>query len=203
MKAEMNGLNERVVERLTKLKMYISTAESCTGGMLSALITDVPGSSLVMSESIVTYSNEAKMTELGVSADTLLEKGAVARETAIQMAEGVCRRTGADVGVGITGIAGPGGGTETKPVGTVFAAISILGETSAFHLRIEGTRGEVREETCRFVLERLLELLPDADRKLNLQELTAVIREKTASKMKDVLKKVQIIEPAKKFFKKG
>ena len=115
----MDGLNEKLVALLRERGLRISSAESCTGGLFSAYITDVPGSSEVLDESIVTYSNEAKMRELGVKEKTLRSLGAVSRETARQMAEGICRHTGAEIGVGITGIAGPGGGTDKKPVGTV------------------------------------------------------------------------------------
>lgn len=156
MKAEMHGKNERLVELLRDNGMYISSAESCTGGLFSALITDVAGASDVLCESIVTYSNEAKMRELGVSAKTLEAYGAVSEDTARQMAEGICRHTGADVGVGITGIAGPGGGTAEKPVGTVYAGICVNGKTEVMHMRLSGSRAEVREQTCAAVMERLI-----------------------------------------------
>lgn len=164
MKAEMNGLNDELVGCLTGRGLHISTAESCTGGLLSALITEVSGASEVFNESIITYSDEAKMRELGVSERTLNEYGAVSHDTAMQMAEGICARTGAEIGVGITGIAGPGGGTDKKPVGTVYVGISVCGSTKVFHLRVNGTRNQVREETCRFVLQSLLdELCKTAD----------------------------------------
>ncbi len=164
MKAEMDGMNAELVGYLTGKGLHISTAESCTGGLLSALITEVPGSSAVLDEAVVTYSNEAKMRELGVRAETLERYGAVSGRTARQMAEGICARTGAEIGVGITGIAGPGGGSEKKPVGTVYAGISVNGATSVYHLRIGGTRNEVREETCRFVFGRLLELVRENEK---------------------------------------
>ena len=153
----MNGLNEKLIELLREKQLKISSAESCTGGMLAALITDVSGSSEVFDESIVTYSNEAKMRELGVRKSTLDRVGAVSRATAYEMARGICRRTGADIGVGITGIAGPGGGTPEKPVGTVYVGLNICGDISIYHLHIIGDRGQVREETCRFVLEKIIE----------------------------------------------
>ena len=153
----MNGLNEKLIALLREKRLKISSAESCTGGMLAALITDVTGSSEVFDESIVTYSNEAKMRELGVRKSTLDRVGTVSRATAYEMARGICRRTGADIGVGITGIAGPGGGTPEKPVGTVYVGLNICGDISVYHLHIIGGRGQVREETCRFVLEKLIE----------------------------------------------
>lgn len=160
MKAEMNGINETLVSRLTARGLHISSAESCTGGLFSALITEVSGASEVLDESIVTYSNEAKMRELGVSARTLEQYGAVSRPTAEEMCLGICRHTGAEIGVGITGIAGPTGGTAEKPVGTVYVGLCIDGQPYVFHLLINGTREQVREETCRFVFTKLLELVP-------------------------------------------
>lgn len=161
MKAEVSGLNERLVELLRGQKKIISAAESCTGGLFSALITDVPGSSEIISESIVTYSNEAKMRELGVSGRTLDSFGAVSGETAGEMAEGIRRHTGADIGVGITGIAGPGGGTPEKPVGTVYAAIADDNGTAVFHMLHGGDRAKVRESTCARVFSELIARLDD------------------------------------------
>lgn len=155
----INEISGSLVKLLQKSNLTISSAESCTGGLFSAYITDVSGASEVFEESIITYSNEAKMRELGVKSETLESFGAVSRQTAIQMAEGIAFRTGADIGVGITGIAGPGGGTAEKPVGTVYAAISFCGKTSVYHLLINGTRSEVRNETCRFVMENIIEKL--------------------------------------------
>ncbi len=142
------NINEKVVKKLIEKKLLISAAESCTGGLFTALITDVAGSSEILEESIVTYSNAAKMRELGVLEDTLNSVGAVSYDTAKQMAEGIRRHTGADIGVGITGIAGPGGGTPEKPVGTVFTAVSYNGETTVKELHLEGTRSEIRKQTC-------------------------------------------------------
>ena len=162
MNIDMNGINIDVVNILIERNLHISSAESCTGGLFSALITDVPGSSEIFDESIVTYSNEAKMIELGVKEETLRRFGAVSRQTAKEMAEGICAHTNADIGVAITGIAGPGGGSENKPVGTVFAALHTSNGTDVYHLLINGSRSQVREETCRFVFEKLVELLKDS-----------------------------------------
>ena len=109
-----------VVRKLLEKGLTISSAESCTGGMFAAALTDVPGVSKCFDRSLVTYSNEAKMAELGVSANTLREYGAVSEETALEMAEGVKRASGSDIGISVTGIAGPGGGSEDKPVGLTY-----------------------------------------------------------------------------------
>lgn len=153
---DTEGLAKNVIKMLIDKKLTISTAESCTGGLLSAMLTEIPGASEVINECIVTYSNEAKMRELNVPEETLKRYGAVSYDTAKEMAEGVCKKTGSDIGIGITGIAGPGGGTEEKPVGTVFVGISVLGQTSVYELHLKGDRSEVRYQTCCFVLDTLV-----------------------------------------------
>ncbi len=117
-------LNQVVVRLLTERKQTLALAESCTGGYLANLITDVPGASVVFPGSVVSYSNEVKQNLLGVRAQTLEKHGAVSEATAREMAEGVRQRFQTDYGLGITGIAGPGGGTAEKPVGTVFIALA-------------------------------------------------------------------------------
>ena len=155
MEAEVNGLNEAVVKLLAEKKMTISSAESCTGGLFSALITNVPGASDILNEAFVTYANSAKMKYLGVKEETLEKHGAVSHETAFEMAEGLRARTGADVAVGITGIAGPGGGTKEKPVGLVYAGVCVNGKTEVIEMRHDGTREQVREKTCIEVLKNI------------------------------------------------
>ncbi|MBQ7624020.1 MAG: competence/damage-inducible protein A [Clostridia bacterium] len=124
----VSSLEEVVVRGLCEKGLTIAAAESCTGGLLLKRLTDIPGSSGCVSGGFVTYSNEMKENLLGVSHDTLLKHGAVSEETAFEMARGVCKVTGADIGVAITGIAGPGGGTPEKPVGTIFCAVCYKGE---------------------------------------------------------------------------
>jgi PncC family amidohydrolase len=109
---------------LTAAGLTLALAESCTGGLVCSRITDVPGSSDYLKGGAVTYSNAAKQQLLGVEADTLETAGAVSEQTALQMARGARRLFGADIGVSVTGIAGPGGGTPEKPVGLVYVAIS-------------------------------------------------------------------------------
>ena len=155
MKAEVNELNGEVVKLLAEKKMTISSAESCTGGLFSALITNVPGASDILNEAFVTYANSAKMKYLGVKEETLGNHGAVSRETAFEMAEGLRARTGADVTVGITGIAGPGGGTKEKPVGLVYAGVCVNGKTEVIEMHHDGTREQVREKSCIEVLKNI------------------------------------------------
>jgi nicotinamide-nucleotide amidase len=120
---------ERIVVRLLTGKSWkLATAESCTGGLIANRITNVPGSSVVFTHGFVTYANEAKIDLLGVSAEDLDAFGAVSEPVAKQMAEGALRVSGADVAVSITGIAGPSGGSEEKPVGTAWLALAVRGE---------------------------------------------------------------------------
>lgn len=121
---EEKSIEETVGGLLSKRKLKIAAAESCTGGLVSSKITNVPGSSEYFMDGIVAYTNEAKIEFLGVKKKTIVTYGAVSRETAIEMAEGARIRLGADIGLSTTGIAGPGGGTKTKPVGLVWIGYS-------------------------------------------------------------------------------
>ena len=120
--AQLVDLARQVVEANRDAGRRIATAESCTGGLVAAALTEIPGSSDVLEAAFVTYSNEAKQDVLGVSSDVLETFGAVSVATAWAMAQKALAKTGADVAVAVTGIAGPGGGTEKKPVGTVVFA---------------------------------------------------------------------------------
>lgn len=133
-----------VCRMLTKRGMTVAAAESCTAGMFTAMIADNPGASAVLREGVVTYSNEAKEKYLGVSHDTLAQFGAVSPQTAREMAEGIRRASGADVGVGITGIAGPDGGTAEKPVGLVYVGVAHRDGVSVRELNLIGTRQKIR-----------------------------------------------------------
>ena len=152
---EEEKLVEYIVTELEKRKMTISTAESCTGGMVASTIVDYPGASAVFMDGIVTYSNEAKMKFLGVEVDTLEKHGAVSHETAKEMCEGAARVSKTDIGISTTGIAGPGGGTPEKPVGTVYIGITISGDTFTKHLRLGGSRTEIRRRATYELLNEL------------------------------------------------
>ena len=117
-------LEEMVGQQLLAQGLTIACAESCTGGLLTSRLTDIAGSSAYVMGSVVSYTNRIKETLVGVQHETLLAHGAVSEETAREMAEGIRRAIKTDIGVGITGIAGPGGGTKEKPVGLVFIAVS-------------------------------------------------------------------------------
>ena len=139
-------LEELVVRELLRKGKTLATAESCTGGLLSKRITDVSGASQVFEMGAVTYANRIKEQVLGVSHQTLEEHGAVSPQTAAQMAEGIRRAAGSDLGIGITGIAGPGGGTPEKPVGLVYIALSD-GETTWVRRMNPGSAGRPRSRS--------------------------------------------------------
>ena len=120
--AEIEALAGDILERCRQSQLKLVTAESCTGGLISAALTEIAGSSDVFDRGFVTYSNDAKMAMLGVPADILAAHGAVSAETARAMAAGALETSGADVAIAVTGIAGPGGGTAEKPVGLVHIA---------------------------------------------------------------------------------
>lgn len=122
-------LETAIVRLLTERKQTLALAESCTGGGLANRITNVPGASAVLIASLVTYANEAKQKFVGVRPETLAAHGAVSEATAREMAEGARQATGADYALSVTGIAGPGGGSEAKPVGTVFLGLATPSET--------------------------------------------------------------------------
>ena len=146
-----------VVELLQKNKLKVTFAESCTGGLLSARLVNVPGASEVFKSSVVTYSNKAKRKLLGVNKCTLKVFGAVSSQTAAEMATGAMRRLGADVSVSITGIAGPGGGTDKKPVGLVYIACNVLGNVTVKECHFSGERLDVRMAS----VEAALNLMKD------------------------------------------
>ncbi|MCX7842426.1 MAG: competence/damage-inducible protein A, partial [Clostridia bacterium] len=141
---ENKELEQVAGELLIESNKTIAIAESCTGGMVSSRLTNVPGISKVFERSVVTYSNKSKMESLGVKAETLEKYGAVSRETAEEMAAGVRSAAGTMLGVSITGIAGPGGGTDTKPVGLVYIAIADENGVSGKELRLWGDRNRIR-----------------------------------------------------------
>ncbi len=148
----------KLVREFSQRGWMVATAESCTGGMIAAAITDIAGSSAVLDRGFVTYSNEAKQEMIGVSAATLEAHGAVSKQTAIEMAEGALQQSRAAYAVSVTGIAGPDGGSAEKPVGLVHMAMARkVGETEHRELRLHGLdRAAVREATVTEALTILL-----------------------------------------------
>ena len=143
----------------------LATAESCTGGWIAKVLTDVAGSSQWFDGGVVAYSNAAKTELLGVPSETLAVHGAVSEETARAMADGARRRFAVDLAVAVTGIAGPGGGTPDKPVGTVHFAWAAPDRVMAARRIFAGSRESVRRQTVALALERLVDLVWDDERR--------------------------------------
>jgi nicotinamide-nucleotide amidase len=143
--------------------IMLATAESCTGGMIIAALTDIAGSSAVVDRGLITYSDEAKMEMLGVSAATLQAHGAVSRETVLEMAAGALARSRAGLALAVTGIAGPGGGSPEKPVGLVWFGVALKGGPVAAELNMFADNGRdfIRRETVKHALEIGLRALGD------------------------------------------
>jgi nicotinamide-nucleotide amidase len=158
--ADITTAAEGIIRDFTAAGLMVSTAESCTGGLIAGALTEISGSSAVVDRGFVTYTNTAKMQMLGVQEETLLRFGAVSEETARQMVHGALFRSKADLAVAVTGIAGPGGGSPGKPVGLVhLAAKSRSGKL--FHRKMlygDIGRTDVRLATIRTALQMLIEI---------------------------------------------
>lgn len=147
------------------LKTYglkLTTAESCTGGLLAGTFLNVPGASEIYDEGYVTYANSAKRKLLGVKKKTLKKHGAVSRQTAKQMAKGAANAAGADVAISVTGIAGPDGGSEEKPVGLVYIGCYALGKTRVRECRFTGDRRQIRSQSVQTAMEFAIECIQKA-----------------------------------------
>ena len=163
MEQNLLSLSAKVGSILFARGYTISTAESCTGGLLSHSLTGIAGSSAYFIGGVVAYSNQIKVQALGVQEQTLIEFGAVSEQTACEMAEGIRNQFNADIGLSTTGIAGPTGGTADKPVGLVWIGISTPGGTQAFECHFEGDRLEVMRKTVKALLTRLLTQLKGSE----------------------------------------
>lgn len=163
---DVDSLEQVVVQEMTARGLTLATAESCTGGLMGKRITDVPGASACYLGGVVSYQNEVKENLLGVRHETLITKGAVSEDTACQMAEGVRKTLGADIGISTTGVAGPGGGTPEKPVGLIYVGISTKDKTWAVRiLRPRQSRESLRRlasSTAFDLVRRHLEGLDNA-----------------------------------------
>ena len=152
----ISSLAKTLVLQCIENKVTFGTAESCTGGLISAFITDIAGASAVFYGGIVSYDNSIKEKLLGVHAETLREKGAVSSETALEMSAGAVRALGVDLAVSVTGIAGPGGGTDKKPVGLVYISVASQKGLSVTENHFSGDRESVRLQTVQKALSLLL-----------------------------------------------
>lgn len=158
--SELHEQARQLAGELSRRGWRLGCAESCTGGFLAKVLTDLPGSSQWFCGSLVCYANEAKRAVLGVPADLLERHGAVSEACALAMADGACEQLGADLAVAITGIAGPDGGSADKPVGTVWiATVERFGAASARCHRFSGDRDAVRQQAVASAIDALLERL--------------------------------------------
>lgn len=144
---------ESEIGKILKEKcLTIACAESCTGGLLSNRLTDVPGSSKYFKGAIVAYSNDVKISALNVNRETLDNFGAVSEETAIEMAKNVRQILNTDIGISVTGIAGPSGGSEEKPVGLVYVSVSGINGDMTKSFNFKGSRSEIKQKTVEAIL---------------------------------------------------
>lgn len=150
-----DSIEYTLAEILCNNKLTISTAESCTGGMVAAKLISYPGISSAFLEGAVTYSNEAKIRRLGVKKETLDVYGAVSEETAREMVEGIAKESSSNTSIATTGIAGPGGGTNEKPVGLVYIAVHVNDNTTIEKCNFSGNREEVRVSATNYALKML------------------------------------------------
>ena len=150
------ALVQELAEALTARGLHCATAESCTGGLIGAMLTSVSGSSEWYVGGVISYSNSVKMGLLGVREEDLKDQGAVSEPVVRSMALGACRATGADISCAVSGVAGPGGGSPEKPVGTVWIGWSRQGETRALKFLFSGDRDEVRAQTAREAVKGML-----------------------------------------------
>ena len=157
---ELRDLAEQLGQCMQAKGLKLASAESCTGGWLAKIITDIPGSSAWFTGAVVSYSNEAKQSLLGVDAATLDEFGAVSGETVLEMSDGLFEHTDADVAISVSGIAGPDGGSDDKPVGLVWLSWGKRNKSVfANPFNFEGNREEVRKQSIKQALNNLLDLL--------------------------------------------
>lgn len=161
MDKDLKRLSSRIGRLLTAKALTVAAAESCTGGLLSHVLTGVSGSSQYFVGGVVAYSNQIKEMILGVNPNTLLQHGAVSEQTACEMAAGIREKFGTDIGLSTTGIAGPTGGTPTKPLGLVWIGFSTQENTRAIECHFKGGRTGVKTSTVEKVLTILMEDLEE------------------------------------------
>jgi nicotinamide-nucleotide amidase len=160
---EETSIQEVLVQMLIKRELTVATAESCTGGLIAKFLTDIPGSSSVVKGGWVTYANEMKMRELGVPEDMLIKHGAVSEPVALHMAKSARQQADSDLAVSVTGIAGPDGGSDEKPVGTVWMGIADRNGATARRFLFNGTRDTVRDRTAKMACQMLRMTLLNED----------------------------------------
>jgi nicotinamide-nucleotide amidase len=161
LRTRIAALSRRLGRLLAENGLTLSVAESCTGGMVGAAVTAVPGSSAYFTGGIISYANEAKRSVLGVPAAVLARNGAVSAETAIAMAAGARRLFSSDCAISITGVAGPGGGTRKKPVGLVYVGIANGRIVRSFEYKFRGSRQEIRTQAVEMAIKKMIKTISD------------------------------------------
>lgn len=152
-------MEEKLVSLLMEKGLTVTTAESCTGGMIASKIVNVSGASEVFHAGFVTYANSAKEAYAGVLSETLQTYGAVSSQVALEMARGVAKTAGAEVGISVTGIAGPGGGSVEKPVGLVYIGCHVCGKTDYKEFHFTGDRLTIRQKSAKEAIKFAIEML--------------------------------------------
>ena len=152
-------MEEKLVSLLMEKGLTVTTAESCTGGMIASKIVNVSGASEVFHAGFVTYANSAKEAYAGVLSETLQTYGAVSSQVALEMARGVAKTAGAEVGISVTGIAGPGGGSVEKPVGLVYIGCYVCGKTDYKEFHFTGDRLTIRQKSAKEAIKFAMEML--------------------------------------------
>ena len=158
-------------EQLSELGLTLSVAESFTGGMIAHVITNAPGSSRYFQGGVIAYANEVKMNILGVTEQTLIDHGAVSRETVLEMAKGVRMALGTDIGISSSGIAGPDGGSPEKPVGLAWIGLSAAQKEYAEQFIFEGHRLEIKAQAVQTALDRLINFLAQLTQKSQTKQV--------------------------------
>jgi nicotinamide-nucleotide amidase len=156
---QFENIIPRLAQTLVDRDMTICTAESCTGGLIAKLFTDLAGSSRWFERGFVTYSNEAKSEMLGVDRTLIDREGAVSEPVAVEMAKGALHNSTADYSIAVTGVAGPGGGSDAKPVGTVWIAVASNQQVIARRYQFEGDRHAIRESAARVAIDLVVALI--------------------------------------------
>lgn len=152
-------MEEKLVSLLVEKGLTVTTAESCTGGMIASQIVNVSGASEVFNAGFITYANSAKEAYAGVLSETLQTYGAVSSQVALEMARGVAKTAGAEVGISVTGIAGPGGGSVEKPVGLVYIGCHVCGKTDYKEFHFTGDRLTIRQNSAKEAINFAVEML--------------------------------------------
>ena len=165
--SDIHDMARKVIETYASKRKRIVTAESCTGGMIAVALTEIPGASAVVDRGFVTYSNDAKIDVLGVLPDLLSEHGAVSGEVAEAMATGALEYSQTDIAISVTGIAGPGGATFSKPVGLVYIGIATrAGSLFHYKCQFKGDRDDIRMQSVHDALQLLLSIIADTEEAL-------------------------------------